>query len=99
MRSTNLSGGLGVTTRNKNKWNYEKDVPVCGNCTNLKPSTNYMVNSRIRTSAPFCKKGNFFVKLGAVCDMWNGKDGATLTPNVQGDRLRATTRLQEGEEA
>lgn len=77
-----------MTTRLKTKWRYEKDVPVCGNCANLRPEFTILRNSLPRTIKPFCMKGEFFVKVGSVCDMWNGKDGTTLkNPNAQANSV------------
>lgn len=65
--------------RRRVAWGYEKDTPVCCNCSGYrKARIDTKAQKGQQLTAPSCAKGGFTVSANACCDKWSSRTGERL---------------------
>lgn len=68
--------------RLKRKWNFEQDVPRCGNCKSfMRAKSKLIEGNHVMRLTSKCRAGQFACTENDGCDEWTGRDGSTLERN------------------
>jgi hypothetical protein len=62
----------------KQKWNFEADVPRCGNCKSFLRAKTKLVEGNVVRMVSKCRAGQFACTENDGCDQWTGRDGSRL---------------------
>lgn len=62
----------------KRKWNFEADVPRCGNCKSFMRAKTKLRDGDVVRMTSKCKAGQFACAENDCCDEWTGRDGTRL---------------------